>query len=323
MKTVIITGASGFIGSAVKSIFKGHYNSNYKFIYLGSGNGKYDLRDGMKVAAMYDELEPDCILHMAATCGGILANKQNPAKYLYDNMQMGLNIFEIAKDRGVKEIYTIGSVCSYPKFCPTPFKEEDIWNGYPEETNAPYGFAKRGLLMLQNTYRAQYGIRGAHLILANSYGMFDNFDPITSHVIPALIRKFSNAKFNKEDIVHCWGSGNSTREFLFSLDAAEALYRAITMGIDEELPINIGNGVEISISDLANKIAALHEFKGEIKYNGDDLDGQPSRCLNVNRMKALLNYYPETKLDDGLRMVIDWYDDDRWYHFDRNTGKYV
>jgi GDP-L-fucose synthase len=303
MKRILVTGASGFLGYAVKKVFDSI--NNFEFYY--TRGTKVDLTEAMQVNYLLNEIKPHMILHMAAVCGGIMANKNNPAKYLFSNMQMGLNIFELAHIHKVEKVITIGSVCSYPKFCPTPFKETSLWEGYPEETNAPYGFAKRGLLMLQNAYRQQYGIKGAHIILANMYGPNDHFDPKNSHVIPALIKKFSDAVKKNESEVICWGSGNCTREFLYSRDAAKVLSLVLEKDLDEELPINIGNGIEISIHDLAVEISKIAGYTGNIVFANDNMDGQPKRCLDITRMKNILQYYPETTLEEGLKETYNYW----------------
>jgi GDP-L-fucose synthase len=247
---------------------------------------------------------------MAAVCGGILANKNSPADFLHKNLDMASNIFHAARKVGCRNVYTLGSVCAYPKHCKTPFMEEDLWNGYPEETNAPYGIAKRTLLMLGNTYREQYGIGGAHLIPVNMYGEHDHFDPVNSHVIPALIRKFDDAVTNGKKMVECWGTGQATREFLYAGDAAQAIVKAVESGLSTDLPINLGRGEDISIKDLALLIGKLTGFDADdavIKFNGEVSDGQPKRLLSTYRASKLLGWTAGTHLEDGLRCTIDWY----------------
>jgi GDP-L-fucose synthase len=244
---------------------------------------------------------------MAAVCGGILANKNSPADFLQKNIEMASNLFEAARQAGCTKIYTLGSVCAYPKFCSVPFKEDDLWNGYPEETNAPYGIAKRTLLMLGQTYRQQYNIGGAHLIPVNLYGEHDHFNLINSHVIPALIRKFEAAIETKSSTVECWGTGEATREFLYAGDAANAIVKAIVMGLDTDLPINLGTGTDISIRDLAYLIKELTGFTGEIVFNGSVSDGQPKRMLDITRAKEMLDWNAETNLRTGIIRTIDWY----------------
>lgn len=247
------------------------------------------------------------ILHMAAKCAGILGNRINPGEFLYANTQMGLNIYEAARVIGIKTIYTLGSVCAYPKFCPTPFKEDDIWNGYPEETNAPYGLAKKVLLMLGQTYKEQYGFSGAHLIPVNMYGEHDNFDPTYSHVIPALIRKFETARLTGADVVNCWGTGEATREFLYAGDCAEVIAKAVLNGFDSPKPINLGMGKDISIKNLAYLVRDLTGCTARVAFTGEVSDGQPKRMLDVSRAKELLGWTAQTPFREGLRRTIDWY----------------
>jgi len=310
MISVLCTGATGFLGKHVQDTFEPYIvNNDYFVAFLGSNGGRGDLASPALAYDVFSRYEPDVVVHMAAVCGGILANKNAPAKFLSTNLQMGLNIFELAVQFKVKYVYTLGSVCSYPKYCPVPFKEDDIWNGYPEETNAPYGFAKKGLLMLGNTYREQYGVRGAHLIPVNLYGPYDHFDLVNSHVIPALINKFTDAIQNNKDTVYCWGTGAASREFLYAGDAAKAIVQAVTTGLDTELPINIGTGDEITIKDLAYLIAKLTGFEGNIEFTGEVSDGQPKRRLDVSRAKEIMGFEAKTKLLEGLVRTISWYQD--------------
>ena len=301
---ILVTGAgkNGFLGHHIKIAFSpfGQYN----ITYVGS---EYNLINQIDTYSLFAEYEPDIVVHMAAVCGGILANKNSPADFLRDNTQMGLNVFEAARKFKCEYVYTLGSVCSYAKHCPVPFKEDDIFNGYPEETNAPYGQAKRTLLMLSQTYRQQYGIKGAHLIPVNMLGEKDHFDLTNSHVIPALINKFVHAKKSDQQTVECWGTGSATREFLYAGDCAEAIVKAVTSLLDTPLPINIGTGKDISIKDLACLIAELVDFKGEIVFNGQVSDGQPERRLDVSRAKKLLGFEAKTDLRQGLIKTIDWY----------------
>ena len=308
MKRIVVTGAgkNGFLGKHVKKAFANHIESNSMDIkYVGS---EYNLTHREMTNQLFMDLKPDVVVHMAAVCGGILANKNRPADFLRDNTQMGLNIYEAARMFKCKTIYTLGSVCCYPLLCPVPFKEDDIFNGEPERTNFPYGQAKRTLLMLGQTYREQYGIGGAHLIPVNLHGPFDHFDLINSHVIPALINKFINAKENNLPSVPVWGSGDKiTREFLFAGDCAEAIVKAVTMELDTPLPINIGTGKDISIKDLAYLIRQLTEYTGEIVFTGEVSDGQPKRRLDVSRAKEIIGFEAKTSLEEGLKKTIKWY----------------
>ena len=300
---VLITGANGFLGKhVIKQFF------NYKIETLTPKSSELNV---LNFDAVYEYLtfhKPDTILHMAAKCAGILGNRINPGEFLYANTQMGLNIYQAALLNKITRIYTLGSVCAYPKFCPAPFKEDDIWNGYPEETNAPYGLAKKVLLMLGQTYREQYGFSGAHLIPVNMYGEYDTFDPTYSHVIPALIRKFEEAKYAPgTPTVKCWGTGEATREFLYAGDAAEAIVKAVLTGFDSPLPVNLGTGKDISIKNLSYLIRDLVGCNAIINFTGEVSDGQPKRMLDVSRAKELLDWTAKTALVDGLQKTIDWY----------------
>jgi GDP-L-fucose synthase len=299
---ILTTGGTGFLGKHIQKAFANSAND----LWFPSSKD-LDLLDARALEEIISYIRPDVILHAAAICGGILANKNRPADFLRDNTQMALNIYECARKSNVKRIYSLGSVCAYPKHCPVPFREENIWNGPAEETNFPYGQAKRTLLMMGQTYRTQYGFSGAHLIPVNLYGEYDHFDPINSHVIPALIRKFDNAVVNNLPVVECWGSGNATREFLYAGDAAEAIVKAVDTGLDTELSINLGTGKDISIKDLATKIADLTGYLGKIEFSGDVSDGQPKRMLDVSRSKQLLGWEAKTQLDEGLTRTIRWY----------------
>lgn len=302
---ILVTGGTGFLGKhVIEAINKSSLCTQNVW---SPSSQELNLNDAEEAWKSIRSFSPDIILHMAAKCGGILANKNSPADYLHANLDMASNIFHISKDCGCKTIYTLGSVCAYPKFCPAPFKEDDLWNGYPEETNAPYGTAKRLLLMLGQAYRKQYNFKGAHLIPVNMYGEYDKFDLTNSHVIPALIRKFDNAIVNKLSHVECWGTGEATREFLYAGDAAEAIVAAIEQKLDTDLPINLGTGKEISIKDLANLIGNLMNFHGEIVFTGDVSDGQPRRMLDVSRAREMLGWVAKTEFREGLRKTIEWY----------------
>lgn len=307
-KKLLVTGGHGFLGKHLLPKLEDAYGVEVwaptsKELNLLSPDSVWEIM-------LYD---PDIILHMAAICGGIRANKEKPATFLHANLDMASNVFtaarkvqERAKEHDVK-VYTLGSVCAYPKFCPTPFNEDNLWNGYPEETNAPYGMAKRVQLMLGQTYREQFGIGGAHLIPVNMYGEHDNFDPVTSHVIPALIRKFDDANRNLLGSVKLWGTGQATREFLYAGDCADAIAKAVLSGFDSPQPINLGTGQDITIHDLALIIKRLTNSKATITYSGEVSDGQPKRMLDVSRVKKLLGWTAETPFEEGLRRTIDWY----------------
>lgn len=318
-KTIVVTGGSGFLGKHLQIAFQSYHNQFHKIVFLNRHD--CDMTKHHQVIDMLFEYSPNIIIHGAAVCGGIKANSKRPATFIHDNLQMGINLFDAVVhvnrlDRNsydgrinpkVTRVYTLGSVCAFPKYCPIPFKEENLWNGYPEETNAPYGLAKRMLLVMGQAYRQQYGIGGTHLIPVNLYGEHDQFDLENSHVIPALINKFTTAVNKGEKKVTCWGSGIATREFLYAGDAAEAIVKAILMDLNTDLPINLGTGIDISIKDLASLIGKLTGFQGEIEFTGDVSDGQPKRQLDVSRAKNLLNWEAKTKLQDGLAKTILWY----------------
>lgn len=306
---ILITGGTGFLGKHVEAAFDKHIQDKELNDTITCVGSKFDLVSGVECDHLFNITCPDVVVHMAAVCGGILANKNRPADFLRDNTLMGINIFESARRFNVKRVYTLGSVCSYPLNCPTPFKEDDIFNGYPESTNAPYGQAKRTLMMLGNTYREQYGIAGAHLIPVNLFGPHDHFDLVNSHVIPALINKFVNAVDKGLSTVRCWGTGLATREFFYAEDAAKAIVSAVYQSLDTELPINLGTGKEISIKELAHLIAKLVGFDGEVLFTGEVSDGQPKRRLDVSRAKEMLNFEADTNLLTGLVKTITWYQD--------------
>ena len=298
---LLITGGNGFLGKNILPILK---NAGIRF--WAPDSKTLNLLDYKTTYNIIKSYRPDGILHLAAKCGGILANKNSPADFLRENTQMGLNVYETARNCNIKYVYTLGSVCAYPKFCPTPFKEEDIWNGPAEETNFPYGQAKRTLMMLGQTYRAQYGIQGAHLIPANMYGKFDHFNLVNSHVVPALIKKILHAKHHGST-VSAWGTGQATREFFYAEDAGDAITEAIIQKLNVDSPINLGTGYEISIQDLAELISKLTGYTGEINFTNEVSDGQPKRRLDTSKAKELLGWEAKTTLEDGLQTTIDWY----------------
>jgi GDP-L-fucose synthase len=252
------------------------------------------------------EWKPDIIIHLAASVGGIGANQKNPGKYFYENLIMGIQLMEQARVFKVEKFVAIGTICSYPKFTPVPFKEEDLWNGYPEETNAPYGLAKKMMLVQSQAYREQYGFNSIFLLPVNLYGPGDNFDLETSHVIPALIRKCIEAKVKGKDSVSLWGTGNVTREFIFVEDAAEAIVSAAAC-YNLSDPVNIGSGEEISIKILANKIKTMTGYKGDLVWDSSRPDGQPRRRLDVQKAKELFGFEAKTNLTEGLEKTIKWY----------------
>lgn len=301
---VLITGARGFVGKNLVAFLK---NKKYTNLVELSGKEHCDLTNQRFVQYLIDYHKPDVIIHTAARVGGILANKENPGLFIYENLAMGVNLVETARKYGkLKKFVMLGTVCSYPKFTPVPFREEDLWNGYPEETNAPYGVAKKTILEMLIAYQKQYGFESTTLVPCNMYGPEDNFDPVTSHVIPAIILKIKNAKLQNLPSVELWGTGNASREFLYVQDCARAIESSIKVNTGAE-PINIGTGHEITIKDLASKISKIMQYKGEIVFNSNSLDGQPRRSLDINKAQTLLNFTPEVHLDSGLEETINWY----------------
>jgi GDP-L-fucose synthase len=258
------------------------------------------------VKKLYGDTKPDIVIHLAARVGGIGANKQNPGRFFYDNLMMGVQMMEQGRLAGIEKFVAVGTICAYPKFSPVPFREEDLWNGYPEETNAPYGLAKKMLLVQAQAYRQQYGFNAIYLLPVNLYGPGDNFDPESSHVIPALIKKCINAIKNEDKEVVIWGTGKPTREFIFVEDAAEGIVLA-TEKYNKSAPINIGSGFEISIKDLADLITKLTGFKGRIVWDTSKPDGQPRRRLDISKAEAEFGFKAETKFKEGLRKTIEWY----------------
>jgi len=251
-------------------------------------------------------MKPTVVIHLAAEVGGIGANQENPGRFFYANMAMGLHLIEHARIRGIKKFVQVGTICSYPKFTPVPFKEEDLWNGYPEETNAPYGIAKKALLVMLQAYRRQYGLNGIYLLPVNLYGPGDNFDSQTSHVIPALLRKFCTAVDEGKNEVVVWGTGSASREFFYVKDAARAIAMA-TEKYDGSEPVNLGAGFEITIKDLAEKIKDMTGFKGKLVWDTSKPDGQPRRCLDTSRAKQLFGFEAQMSFDLGLRETIGWW----------------
>ncbi|MCD6521621.1 GDP-L-fucose synthase [Candidatus Calescamantes bacterium] len=305
-KRVLITGGAGFLGSHIVDILK---TIGCKEIFVPRSKD-YDLREQSAVKRMYEDFSPEIVIHLASVVGGIGANQKFPGKFFYDNAIMGIQVIEFARRFGVEKFVCIGTVCSYPKYTPIPFREEDLWNGYPEETNAPYGLAKKMLLVQLQAYRKEYGFKGIYLILTNLYGPRDNFDLETSHVIPALIRKFIEAKEAMEKgnphPVVLWGTGKATREFLYVEDAAEGILIA-THKYDGADPVNMGGMGEISIKDLAQMIKEMVRYKGEIIWDTSKPDGQPRRCLDSSKALKLFGWKAATPLEVGLRKTIEWY----------------
>jgi len=300
-KKVTVTGGAGFLGSYVMEKLQ-----QKKAKVFVPKIEDYDLRKIENIKRMFDDFLPEIVIHLAAVVGGIGANRQNPGKFFYDNIIMGVQLMEEARIRKVSKFVNIGTICSYPKFTPVPFKEEDLWNGYPEETNAPYGLAKKMLIVQSQAYRKQYGFNSINLLQVNLYGPRDNFDPQSSHVIPALIKKCFDAIENKKDKIVVWGTGKPTREFLYVEDAAEGILLA-TEKYNKSEPINLGAGFEISIKDLAELIAKLTGFKGKIIWDTRKPDGQPRRCLDTSKAEKEFGFKAKTKFEEGLRRTIEWY----------------
>ena len=301
-KRIVVTGGAGFLG---KYVIDGLKKRGCKNILVPLIE-EYDLIKSSEIKRMYDEMSPDVVIHLAAVVGGIGANREHPGKFFYENLMMGVQLIEQGRQRGIKKFVAIGTVCAYPKFTPVPFKEEDLWIGYPEETNAPYGLAKKILLVQSQAYRAEYGFNSIFLLPVNLYGPGDNFNPELSHVIPALIKKCVDAIKAGDDYIECWGTGTVSREFIYAADAAEGILLAAEFYNSPE-PINIGAGFEIKIKDLAEKISDLTGFKGEIRWNSSQPDGQPRRCLDVSKAKKLFGFEAKTNFDTGLKQTIEWY----------------
>ena len=267
---------------------------------------EFDLTIENDVERLYEIAQPDIVIHLAAEVGGIGANMAQPGRFFFANMAMGLHLVEHARRWGIEKFVHTGTVCAYPKYAPIPFCEADIWNGYPEETNAPYGVAKKALFVMLDGYQRQYGLKSAILVPVNLYGPGDNFNPNSSHVIPALIRKCLEAKQTNSPEVVCWGTGSATREFLYVDDAAEAIVRAAEI-MEEPLPINLGGGIEISIRDLMTKIAQACDYRGRIAWDASKPDGQPRRSLDITRARRLLNWSPQQEFDAGLKATVQWW----------------
>ena len=301
-KRVVVTGGAGFLGSYVTRKLRERGVENISI----PRSRDYDLVQIEQVRRLYDDTNPDLVIHMAAVVGGIGANRANPGRYFYDNLMMGVQLLDEAWRRNIPKFVGLGTICAYPKFTPVPFREEDIWNGYPEETNAPYGLAKKMMLVQSQSYREQYGYNSIFLLPVNLYGPRDNFDLQSSHVIPALIRKCLEAIDQKAERIVCWGSGRVTREFLHGEDCAEGILLASEQYNSSE-PVNLGSGLEISIRDLAEKIAALTGFTGELVWDTSQPDGQPRRCLDVTRAAKEFGFRSQIGFDEGLRQTIDWY----------------
>jgi len=301
-RRVVVTGGAGFLGSYVTERLQ---KRGCKDILVPKIED-YDLVSINDTVRMYDDMKPDIVIHLAAVVGGIGVNREHPGEFFYKNLMMGVQLIEEGRRRNIEKFVAIGTVCAYPKFTPVPFKEDDLWNGYPEETNAPYGLAKKMLLVQSQAYRAEYGFNSIFLLPVNLYGPGDNFDPASSHVIPALIKKCVDAVEAGLNYIECWGTGSASREFIYAADAAEGILLA-TEHFNGPEPVNVGAGFEITIKELVKKIAALTGFKGKIRWDSSRPNGQPRRCLDTSRARKLFGFEAKTPFDEGLKATADWY----------------
>ncbi|MGA2499096.1 MAG: GDP-L-fucose synthase [Tepidisphaeraceae bacterium] len=303
---IVVTGGAGFLGSFVieKLAARGYDN------VVVTRRRAYDLTRETDVQRLYDDLRPAAVMHLAAEVGGIGANRENPGRFFYANLAMGLHLIEGARRHGLKKFVQVGTICAYPKMTPVPFCEADLWNGYPEETNAPYGVAKKALLVMCQAYRQQYGLNAIYLLPVNLYGPRDNFDLNSSHVIPALVRKCVEARRSGRPAITAWGTGSASREFLYVEDCAEALVLSMEQ-YDAPEPVNLGSGREITIRNLTELVARLCGFKGDIAWDPTRPDGQPRRCLDVSRAQKSIGFTAQTSLEDGLARTIEWFEKNR------------
>jgi GDP-L-fucose synthase len=302
-KRVLVTGGAGFLGRYVGEELRKYEPA----AVFAPRRAEYDLTEQADVRRLLDDRRPDVVIHLAALVGGIGANREHPGRFFYANAVMGVQLMEEARRRGVAKFVTVGTICSYPKHTPVPFREDDLWAGYPEETNAPYGLAKKMLLVQGQAYRREYGFNAITLLPVNLYGPGDNFHPKSSHVIPALINKVVEARDAGRDHVDVWGTGSASREFLFVRDAAEGVVAAADRYDDPE-PVNLGTGREITIRALAELICELCGFRGELRWDPSKPDGQPRRCLDTTRARERFGWQATTGFRDGLRQTIDWYE---------------
>jgi GDP-L-fucose synthase len=303
---VVVTGGAGFLGSFVVEKLKAR---GCPHIFVPRSKD-YDLRQRSEIVRLFKDTNPTMVIHLAAVVGGIGANRQHPGKFFYENAIMGIELIEQARQFRLPKLVVLGTICAYPKFTPVPFKEEDLWNGYPEETNAPYGLAKKALLVQCQSYREEYGLNAIYLLPVNLYGPRDNFDLQTSHVIPALIRKCIEARDRGDKFIECWGTGKPTREFLYVEDAAEGILLAAER-YNKPDPINLGTGKEISIKELVELIARLTRFNGEIRWDASKPDGQPRRCLDTQKAEREFGFRAQTSFEIGLRNTVEWYEKHR------------
>lgn len=299
---IVVTGGGGFVGSfLLEQLLARGYTD-----VVSIRRREFDLTREDDVVRMYQQLRPAVVIHLAAEVGGIGANRENPGRFFYANMAMGLHLIEQARHFGVKKFLQTGTICAYPKFTPVPFREDELWNGYPEETNAPYGIAKKALLVMCQAYRQQYGLNAIYLLPVNLYGPRDNFDLNTSHIIPAIIRKCVEARERGDKQITAWGSGNVSREFLYVEDCAQGLVMAMERYNSPE-PMNLGNGREVTIRQSVETIARLVGFQGDILWDPSKPDGQPRRCLDTSRARESIGFVAQTSFEDGLRKTIDWF----------------
>ena len=313
---ILLTGGAGFLGRAVVERLRARGVTD---IFIPRRRD-YDLTREADVERVYRDARPDVVIHLAAEVGGIGANQANPGRYFFANMAMALHLIERGRIAGIKKFVQAGTICAYPKFTPVPFHEDNLWNGYPEETNAPYGVAKKAAMVMLDGYRRQYGLASSYLLPVNLYGPWDNFDLSTSHVIPALIRKCVEAQESGADHMTCWGTGSASREFLYVEDAAEGLVRA-TETMDDPVPINLGTGMEITIRDLVILVARLSGFKGEIRWDSSKPDGQPRRCLDTERAAKLLGWRAQVGFEDGMKRTIEWYRANRGHRAEHDPSR--
>ncbi len=305
-RRIVVTGGGGFLGRHIVESLRAHGCHQIGI----PRSAQYDLRTMEGIDRMFLDMRPDIVIHLAAVVGGIGANREHPGQFFYDNLMMGVQLIEKARLSGLEKFIAVGTVCAYPKFTPVPFREEDLWNGYPEETNAPYGLAKKMMLVQSQAYREEYGFNSIYLLPVNLYGPWDNFDPRSSHVIPALVRKCIEARDSGASTIEVWGTGSATREFLYAGDAAEAIAAATEFYNGSE-PVNIGSGMEISIKDLTHLICQICGFKGELVWDSSKPDGQPRRCLDTRRAKEYFGFSARTSFMEGLTHLIHWYEEHR------------
>ena len=304
-KRICVTGGAGFLGRFVCDKLKDR-GVDEKDIFIPRRKD-YDLTLEGDVNRMYDDADPQVVIHLAAEVGGIGANRDHPGRFFFANMAMGMHLIEQGRARGLEKFVQTGTVCAYPKFTPVPFNEKDLWNGYPEETNAPYGVAKKALFVMLDGYKREYGLNSSVVVPVNLYGPHDNFDPHSSHVIPALIRKCIEARDSGAASISCWGTGSASREFLYVEDAAEGIVTA-TEKLDTPDPINLGTNMEIKIKDLVELIARLCNFTGKIEWDPTKPDGQPRRCLDTTKAKETMGWEAKVGFEEGLKRTIEWFE---------------